>query len=236
MEILSDLKVSNVYTQNGILQEIAGTLRNLQKQIIKLETRLDNIEYTENNVKNDITSVKYEIINHKKTVEDKMSKFPNLTPKLKLVGEHRLVIPLNTRFKDPFVIVTDILDKDIASKVITKGRLDVTKSGTYTITYSVTNSVGYTSTCTRLIVVEALPTTMPPPKDAKHSPVYVVYNNGNKNRTALTSSNSMSSVTEFDINKHIRSLTAPYNVLKYSKLFNNIIKTSKIYPKLHFNA
>lgn len=53
------------------------------------------------------------------------------------------------------VTATDETDGDLTSKIVVEGTVDTSKAGTYTLTYSVTNSQGKTTTFTRTVIVKA---------------------------------------------------------------------------------
>ena len=55
---------------------------------------------------------------------------------------------------EPGYIAIDDIDGDITNQVITTGQVDTTKEGIYRKNYTVTNSIGKTTTVTRVIIVE----------------------------------------------------------------------------------
>ena len=71
-----------------------------------------------------------------------------------LNGSKRVVTKLGKSFTDPGVTATDTCDGNITSKVKKSGTVNIKEKGIYTITYTVTNSKGKTTTETRTVVVE----------------------------------------------------------------------------------
>ena len=240
MEIPSDLKVSNLYIQTSAMQEIAGTLRNLEKEISKLHQRMDMIELkVYNKLEHDVN-----IDNNSKfmnIIDERLSKLPNFKPQLTLMGSSVVYIPLNSIFKDPFVTVHDPIDKLIHKKITVKGFVDVSKVNNYTLIYSVSNDFGYSSFVSRTVIVHTFPTTMPQLKSSTHSLSYIVYSNDTQNTENLSHIGSRANVTNYDINQHVMSLNVEYKVLKYTDFTNNVIKLKSLintilYDKLHLNV
>ena len=63
-------------------------------------------------------------------------------------------ITKGTMYVEPGYIAIDDKDGDITDKVIITGEVDVTKIGIYRKKYTVTNSIGKTTSVTRVIIVE----------------------------------------------------------------------------------
>jgi hypothetical protein len=75
-------------------------------------------------------------------------------PELRLSGDATITIAVGTEFTDPGYTATDDYDGDISSNVVRSGNVDISKAGEYTITYTVSDSAGNTTTKTRKVVVE----------------------------------------------------------------------------------
>lgn len=71
-----------------------------------------------------------------------------------LNGNKRVVTKLGKKFTDPGVTATDTCDGNLTSKVKKSGTVNTKEKGIYTITYTVTNSKGKTTSETRTVVVE----------------------------------------------------------------------------------
>lgn len=74
-------------------------------------------------------------------------------PELRLSGDAEVSIVVGTEFEDPGFTATDDYDGDISSNVVRSGNVDITKTGEYVITYSVSDSAGNVTTKTRKIIV-----------------------------------------------------------------------------------
>src|SRR5690606_31621144 len=74
----------------------------------------------------------------------------------------------------------DSIDGDLSDKIIISGEVNTNKPGTYTITYSVTNSLGETATAERKVhVLKIDEDVVIPPKDDKSTPSHQTKNNDN---------------------------------------------------------
>ena len=71
-----------------------------------------------------------------------------------LNGNKRVTTKLGKKFTDPGVTATDTCDGDLTKKVKKKSTVNIKEKGIYTITYTVTNSKGKTTTEVRTVVVE----------------------------------------------------------------------------------
>ncbi len=65
-----------------------------------------------------------------------------IPPQLTLNGETTLEIPAGSAFQDPGATAIDNIDGDISTAVVTGGNLNPSVVGTYTVTYSVTDTAG----------------------------------------------------------------------------------------------
>ena len=76
-------------------------------------------------------------------------------PMLSLTGEKSLTISMGTDFQEPGYQALDRNDADITALVQVIGEVDSMEPGVYTITYSVTDDAGRTTTVQRTVTVEA---------------------------------------------------------------------------------
>ena len=74
-------------------------------------------------------------------------------PKMELIGNSSEVIDINTEYNDSFVNVIDNIDKNIATKVVKNSNINTSKAGTYSIVYTVKNSLGYKNYITRKVIL-----------------------------------------------------------------------------------
>ncbi|HOZ54331.1 MAG TPA: DUF5011 domain-containing protein [Bacilli bacterium] len=80
-------------------------------------------------------------------------------PVIKLNGLSTETINQNTKFVDPGVIAYDNVDGDITSEVVISGSVNTTKSGSYTLNYSVEDKAGNKTQISRIVIVKSLVTT-----------------------------------------------------------------------------
>lgn len=85
-------------------------------------------------------------------------------PTLTLKGSKNITINAGTTYTEPGYTATDNYDGNITSSVKINGNVNVYHAGTYTITYSITDSSGNTVTDTRTVTVNAIrqPDTVTP--------------------------------------------------------------------------
>ena len=75
-------------------------------------------------------------------------------PTITLNGSANMTINVGDTYSEKGATAKDDTDGDITSKISISGTVNTSKAGTYTITYSVTNSQGKTSTVKRTITVK----------------------------------------------------------------------------------
>lgn len=88
------------------------------------------------------------------TISRKLIREDNENPVITLKGNGTTYVTLNTKFNDPGYTALDNCDDDISDKVTVSGSVDTTKLGTYTLTYTVSDTKGNTDTKTRSVVVQ----------------------------------------------------------------------------------
>lgn len=74
-------------------------------------------------------------------------------PVISLSGDLKTYIKVGTPYTDPGFTASDNIDGDITAKVAVSGGVDTSKMGINTITYSVADSFGNTTTATRTVYV-----------------------------------------------------------------------------------
>ena len=80
-----------------------------------------------------------------------------IAPALVLSGGDTVTVMEGGKFKDPGATANDNCDGNITDRIQVAGSVDTSKPGTYTLTYTVTDSYNNTSTVTRTVVVEPKP-------------------------------------------------------------------------------
>jgi fibro-slime domain-containing protein len=90
--------------------------------------------------------------------------FPiNTPPTITLVGDNPITINVNSNFTDPGATAYDLEDGDLTSQIVVIGTVSTTTVGTYTLTYTVTDSQGLSASTTRQVIVKSQ--TTPPPTE-----------------------------------------------------------------------
>ena len=89
---------------------------------------------------------------NKTTVERQIIVSDTEKPKIELKGGNEIYLELNEKFSDPGYEVSDNCDKDLGEVNVT-GSVDTSKTGSYTITYSVSDSSDNNTTVKRNIYV-----------------------------------------------------------------------------------
>jgi len=84
----------------------------------------------------------------------KDSPIPDTTsPTITLTGSSTINLTVGDTFADPGATATDNIDGDITSSIITSGTLDTSSTGSYTISYSISDATGNSASVTRTVVV-----------------------------------------------------------------------------------
>ena len=76
-----------------------------------------------------------------------------IAPRLNLIGSSLAKLPVGSPFVDAGATAMDAVDG--AAKVVVTGKVDTNTPGTYTLTYTSTDTAGNTSTVKRKVIVEA---------------------------------------------------------------------------------
>lgn len=99
-------------------------------------------------------------------------------PVLTLKGDSTVTISAGTKYQEPGFTAIDNADGDITSKVTVTNSYNIYVSGTYTITYTVTDSYGNTATVTRTLVVEHNPQQQPNVQEPEGKVIYLTFDDG----------------------------------------------------------
>ena len=89
-------------------------------------------------------------------------KADTVLPVITLNGASTINLKVGETYTELGAKATDNLDGDISSKIITTGTVNTKVAGTYTITYTVSDTAGNVATITRTIKVEAVTTPSEP--------------------------------------------------------------------------
>jgi len=98
------------------------------------------------------------------TTPSEETPIPDVTsPDLRLIGDALTVLEMSQTYIEVGATAVDDIDGDITSTVIVSGQVDTATIGEYTITYSVTDQAGNTSTIDRKVQVIEVPVVEEPP-------------------------------------------------------------------------
>lgn len=103
-----------------------------------------------------------------------------IPPAISLWGESSLSLEYGQAFQDPWVKATDNLEGDISGRVQVQGKVDIWTPGTYTLSYSVSDSYGNTASVSRQVTVKSRPQpALPaPPAHTGSRVVYLTFDDG----------------------------------------------------------
>lgn len=89
-------------------------------------------------------------------------------PEISLHGDNPMKLHVGDTYIEPGASAYDSIDGDLSDKIVITGEVNTNKAGTYTITYSVTNSLGQTTTAERKVhVFKVNDDVVTTPKDDK---------------------------------------------------------------------
>lgn len=80
-------------------------------------------------------------------------------PVITIIGESEITINQGSEYKDSGAKANDNIDGDLTSKIKTTSTVDVKNSGTYVVTYTVSDKAGNKAEASRKVIVVATPTT-----------------------------------------------------------------------------
>lgn len=103
-----------------------------------------------------------------------------IAPVISLSGDSTVTLEYGQAFSDPWATASDNLEGDITARIQVSGGVDVNTAGTYTLTYSVTDSYGNAASVSRQVVVKAKPQPVTPPTPivTGEKTVYLTFDDG----------------------------------------------------------
>lgn len=102
-------------------------------------------------------------------------------PEITLAGDSEITIQAGDSYKEPGYTAKDNVDGDITDKVQVEGSVNANHAGTYTITYSVTDSFGNTTKVTRTVKVKAA--SRPDVNTPSGKVIYLTFDDGPSKHT-----------------------------------------------------
>lgn len=108
------------------------------------------------------------VSNDKKTTTKKVTtKKDTEKPVITIIGEKEITINQGSDYVDQGAKATDNIDGDITSKIKIENKVDISESGSYTVTYTVSDKAGNVAEKTRKVNVVSAPTTTVKPTTTK---------------------------------------------------------------------
>ena len=112
-----------------------------------------------------------------KTVVERVIRYDDpVPPELSLHGDIEMTILAGTAYAEPGYSAADNCDGDITGKVTVAGGVDIFMPGTYTLTYTVTDSYQNTVSATRTVTV--IPQTAPEVVVPSEKVIYLTFDDG----------------------------------------------------------
>lgn len=106
----------------------------------------------------------------------------SVAPELTLKGEAEMSVYFGTQFEDPGYTAVDNVDGVLTDKVQVQSGVNVYAFGSYTVTYTVTDSYGNTATITRKVTV--VPAKQPQVAPPNGKVIYLTFDDGPSEHTA----------------------------------------------------
>ena len=91
--------------------------------------------------------------NNKATLSRKIIIVDDIPPVITLNGNSTIYVTLNNKYSEQGAKAVDEKDGDLTERIVTEGNVDTSKTGTYSITYTVSDTKGNQAILTRKIIV-----------------------------------------------------------------------------------
>ncbi len=135
-------------------------------------------------------------------------------PVITLKGDSEITIMAGDSFKDPGFTATDNVDGDITDKVEVSGEVKNYSAGTYTLTYTVTDSFGNTAKVERKVVVK--PYSKPNVEPSGDKVIYLTFDDG----PGVHTQKLLNILARYDVKATFFVVNTGYNM---DKLLNAIV-------------
>ncbi len=93
------------------------------------------------------------LVSSDQTITASFSLIDVILPAITLTGSSTIELTIGNTFTDPGATATDNIDGDLTSSIITSGTVDTSSTGSYTISYSISDATGNSASVTRTVVV-----------------------------------------------------------------------------------
>lgn len=195
------------------------------------------VTYNASDGNNTYTSKRVVIVtNNISKSEDDLKSIPEIV----LAGSTNFDIDLGTPYVEPGYKATDLIDGDLTSKVRIDGKVETGMTGTYTLTYTVTNSSNNSTTARRVVTVKKPPsnvsvTASVSPTSITNKPVkiyIVISGNGYQKMVLPNYTTVISKVYEYEAQNNGKYIFTIYNqdgsFIKKEVVVSNIDKTPPV--------
>lgn len=135
-------------------------------------------------------------------------------PTITLNGASKIAITVGKEYKEQGAKAIDDKDGDLTKNIQIEGTVDTSKTGTYTITYKVTDKSGNVAIKTRTVVVTNEPAKAKPGVDGEKGVIYLTFDDGPT--TTITPQ-------ILDILKK-KNVKATFFILNYSEAGEQVVK------------
>lgn len=135
-------------------------------------------------------------------------------PEITLKGDSEITIMAGDSFKDPGFTATDNVDGDLTDKVKVSGSVNNYSAGTYTLTYTVTDSFGNTTKVERKVIVK--PYSKPDIEPSGNKVIYLTFDDGPGSHTQKL----LDVLARYDVKATFFVVNTGYNM---DKLLNAIV-------------
>ncbi len=137
-----------VLISNAYMSDKAKNQINQNKEKTKETKKNDSVNKKENNISsssntNNIMNTNDAVSEPAKTEKDenKQENANNITVKIELIGEEEVIISKGEKYNDLGAKAVDSTGKDVSDKIKVDNTVNTNKEGTYTVTYSIGNSI-----------------------------------------------------------------------------------------------
>lgn len=112
----------------------------------------DKVVITKN--ENDVTYSITDTSGNEKIVKRNIIKEDKEAPTIELKGNEKIYVTVGGKYNESLATATDNCDDDLTESIKIDGSVDTNKEGTYTLTYSVSDNSGNTSSKERKVIVQ----------------------------------------------------------------------------------